>query len=418
MAAITRKHYRSDDYLPPSNANAKKLRRITSIGSEKAAEFISAVKQLRESKVRSMLEAKISPNFMHEGLSPLTWAVWKNNGNIAKLLLEGRADPDQLQEETGDTALGAAIFKGRPQIARLLLEYSADPLARDSSGVTAYVYALYRNDIDRFSFLPIDKYSRNYLAIALLANVSALDGLVAIEDRKVDPIGYSIYVVAKHFLQMAEETKLAISEERIDAWKLFQYLPHKPKKLFQRIKSGKTSIIPVNTYEHNFAIVVRGNAMVICNRGMSGGLATSNFQFFTIDPELFTLAMIVEILRLTAIDQKEAMSYCYQTLPKLLHAQADPDRFQLFAEKTPKDSECGNCCVASLKAANRAALFFELGHITRAGIENAWMQSKRESTLFREYAERHCAEVVGEPLPPDVKSLIQRSQEKRAKRKL
>ena len=416
MAAITRKHSRSDDYLPPCGAVAKRLRRISSIGVDKTVEFVEAVKQSRHDDVRLMLEARVSPNFMHAGRTPLIRAAKKGDYEMAELLLEARADPDAMQSDS-DIAFIPIITFDYSRLGKLLFDHHADIHSRACEGITPYVMASYSNNLHKFPFLKPDTYSTHFLAISLLANVSGLEGVVTIEGTTLNPIGHSICLVARHYLRMLEATKMAVSKERIAALQLVVDFPNNKKKIFQRIQTGKITIIPFETHEHTFTLLIQGNSLVICNPGASMKLAKGNLQYMTFDSKAFTYEVMEKILSFRNLDTNLGITYCYKTLLEKLHAVDASAPFHHFVQKAPKDSEWSNCCVASLKAANRAFLFFELPHVTRAGIENAWIQSKRESTLFREYAERHCAEVVGEPQSLDVKSLIQRSKAKRAKRK-
>ncbi|EER15049.1 ankyrin-repeat protein, putative [Perkinsus marinus ATCC 50983] len=64
------------------------------------------------------------------GLSPLHIACWQGNEELAKILLQNKADMKALTK-WGETPLHHAAFFGHVGVCRLLLEHGADPLVKD-----------------------------------------------------------------------------------------------------------------------------------------------------------------------------------------------------------------------------------------------------------------------------------------------
>jgi len=68
-------------------------------------------------------------------VAPIHSAVTADNLEIARLLLENRADPNIIQSK-GVTPLHEAAQNGNPEMIELLLKYEADPEAKMSDGET------------------------------------------------------------------------------------------------------------------------------------------------------------------------------------------------------------------------------------------------------------------------------------------
>jgi len=73
----------------------------------------------------------ISPS----GHAPLHLAVWSNNAEIVKLLLDHNVDINQ-EDERGRTVLHIAATAGYSGIVQLLLAHGADVHAEDGNGYT------------------------------------------------------------------------------------------------------------------------------------------------------------------------------------------------------------------------------------------------------------------------------------------
>ena len=81
------------------------------------------------------------------GWTPLLWATLKQYVPIVKYLLANGADPNIAAEKAdivikaGATPLIICGYYGTPEIAKLLLDAKADPSKEDNAGETALSYA-------------------------------------------------------------------------------------------------------------------------------------------------------------------------------------------------------------------------------------------------------------------------------------
>ncbi|VBB81815.1 Putative Ankyrin repeat domain-containing protein [Podospora comata] len=75
-----------------------------------------------------------------EALTPLSWAAQEGGLSIVKLLIQGGADPDKV-DESGYRPLHRALKNGHEAIARLLIDNGVDIKAQDSFGSTALILA-------------------------------------------------------------------------------------------------------------------------------------------------------------------------------------------------------------------------------------------------------------------------------------
>lgn len=86
------------------------------------------------------------------GFKPLEWASIKGQVDIAKLLLDGGADPGSLTK-VNDTALHWAARTGHSEFVRLLLSLGADLEARNKYGSTALHEAAYYGHLEACTLL-------------------------------------------------------------------------------------------------------------------------------------------------------------------------------------------------------------------------------------------------------------------------
>ncbi len=77
----------------------------------------------------------------YQGWTPLSWAAQEGRLSMVELLIQGRADLNEIDRK-GHTPLRRAAKNGREAIARLLVDNGADIDARDKDGTTALILAL------------------------------------------------------------------------------------------------------------------------------------------------------------------------------------------------------------------------------------------------------------------------------------
>ena len=86
-----------------------------------------------------------------DGYTALTLAIYRNNNQVAKFLIENGADINGNSKM--GTPLMAAIVKGNTEAAKLLIENKADVNAADENGTTALIYASNFKNYDLVSLL-------------------------------------------------------------------------------------------------------------------------------------------------------------------------------------------------------------------------------------------------------------------------
>jgi hypothetical protein len=85
------------------------------------------------------------------GFSPLILACYKGNTEVAKFLIEKKANLDYVSDE--GTALMAAVVKGNPKLTKLLLEKGANPNLTNHNGTTSLMYAVKFKNIEIIKLL-------------------------------------------------------------------------------------------------------------------------------------------------------------------------------------------------------------------------------------------------------------------------
>jgi hypothetical protein len=183
-----------------------------------------------------------------------------------------------------------------------------------------------------------------------------------------------------------------------------------------RYRSGEPIIINLGYSSeqggHSVNMVLKGDKMIICNRGMRNVEYFPAIVYFEIDPTKVT----VEILRLIdsfkMIAHSKGSDFCnYYVLPQILSKTGTEEEIALFLAKKAKIQEVlrtknqtvGNCSCASAKAAFKAAAFLysldemspdltSIQQIEVAGIF-AKKAAKRMSVALREKMESKVATV-------------------------
>jgi ankyrin repeat protein len=113
-----------------------------------------AVGQGHEGVARLLLKHKASPNAKTErGCAPLVAASSAGRKSLVKLLLDAGANPDQLDAETGQTALHRAARNGWTETVGLLLDRGAKRNVRDKEGKTPLSHAADENREDALRLL-------------------------------------------------------------------------------------------------------------------------------------------------------------------------------------------------------------------------------------------------------------------------
>ena len=106
---------------------------------------------VEQAKALLKSDPKIFNTTNSEGYSPLTLACYRSNNDVAKLLLDNGSDINK-QSPMG-TPLMASVVKGNLEMAKILLEKKADPDLTDTKKTTALIYAVQFKNIEMIKLL-------------------------------------------------------------------------------------------------------------------------------------------------------------------------------------------------------------------------------------------------------------------------
>lgn len=100
-----------------------------------------------------LVKQKVSMDISRGKENVLTFATHYGNYNVVEFLIKENYFDVNSNDLVGDTALIVATKNNQAQIVQLLLELGADKSLKDSSGKTAYDYAVESNNKDVISIL-------------------------------------------------------------------------------------------------------------------------------------------------------------------------------------------------------------------------------------------------------------------------
>lgn len=104
--------------------------------------LLKAAKENRVQKVEELLAQGAEINAVdHRGYSALMLAAYSDSEEAVHLLLSHGADPNTA-DLGGNSVLMGVSFKGNLKLANWLIEAGADPSRKNSSGMTAYDFAV------------------------------------------------------------------------------------------------------------------------------------------------------------------------------------------------------------------------------------------------------------------------------------
>jgi len=98
--------------------------------------------------VEKLLKAGADPNEVPSGTPVLMMAARTGNVDTVKSLLAHGADVNAKESARGQTALMWAVAEKHPEVARLLIDRRADVHARSTSGFTPLLFAAQQGDLD------------------------------------------------------------------------------------------------------------------------------------------------------------------------------------------------------------------------------------------------------------------------------
>lgn len=118
------------------------------LSSNLSAQLIGAIKKGDIKEVEKLIADGADVNKREGIVTPLYWAVWKNNPEMVKYLLDNGADINKavyFQNKPSATPLHIAVYQGNLEIVKLLIKRGADLEANDIKGRTPLDAAQERN---------------------------------------------------------------------------------------------------------------------------------------------------------------------------------------------------------------------------------------------------------------------------------
>lgn len=311
------------------------------------------------------------------GHTALFLAAASNYKEIVALLLKRGANP-VLTDRLGNTPLHKAAYLGHTAIVQLLL---ADPRGREAQfilnkeGWTPLAIALAKNFSAMSSLFCNDYFSRVFVHVKLLTQVSGIQGFMTYGPIVTTFDSFFPQIICQTFSQVVEEPLkkafLDASEELCS-----------PKSIVSRIKANELVIVTPGWYKHVIALVFYRQLFGICNRAHK-----KTMLCFEIEPESMTEAVMTTIKNsYYRLSSAQGLNYFYHVLPETLKAKEACPHFEIVSHKRQNKE---NCAASAVKAAARLARLF-LGHYREdiaLDVHAIKAESKADSYRLRAYCE-------------------------------
>lgn len=336
------------------------------------------------------------------GFTPLIEAAIADNIEIAKLLIQARADVN-LQDSTGNTALHWAAENSNERFCRLLLENHANPNAYNFAGQPALVIPMLRHRSPlRQLFLDYGadlNFVQDYINTKLLGHMFELVGTASIVDPKnnfveVDFEGFFLEITLglisdsleqfrNHFgarqVRRHKEVAQVIAEVINRAGRLIQFQQYrvnidKHRAEINSLIQQEPLVIPVGYEGHAITFIKLGNMLVKCDRREDSRLYDNVYFYQVGRPELFTQAFIENM-----IYEKSSSEFINEELPQILALQP-------VTELKVSAQISGNCSWANVEACI-PTLFFLLSSRQPDFPENIPHYKTQALNFFRQWRE-------------------------------
>lgn len=307
-------------------------------------------------------------NYLDEyGYTPLIQSVIADEIEIATLLLEHGADPNQ-KDTTGGTPLHWAIYNDNLELTKLLLSHQANPNAYNISSEPVTSKAILRNNIPLKKALyaagASAQFANDYIKVKLLGHRYELTGSVDIVDTEgvftevdyegfylessVDLIRYSLIEFQNNFAARALQDWFGVIELVVNCLeaglqllKRDHYLTEHSKQVeaIEAFLKHDSFILPLNQQGHALSLVKHGQLIAIVDRAKDS-LPNDRIPVYFLNRP----AQLNAELLFALVFERQSVKTIHNALKKRLALQ-EIDSLAIT------DQQMGNCSWANIEAA-------------------------------------------------------------------
>jgi len=307
----------------------------------------------------------------------------------------------------GITPLIACGLSGDRACLDLLLGAGAKLLDVSASGITAYSYALYKNQTLLAQYtLQKEPRLEGIFALNVLGHVFGFEPgearLPGFSGKRFLLGGAPSHLM--HNLIVTDLEKPGVREKFFSLCKKSQYEElvtafarscmydenFPIEEIIKDIGTGRLVILRSGWQNHGITLVFRDGYLVICNRGEGSeserGLRRT-FFVRKINSIKLTTKILEKILTSGNLSKEEMVEFFYTKLPKILQGKQDAFcRKIMLSNTSPNYSKSGVCAYASGKAALRAALVLLTKDKRKGSLKNAKNAAKHWAVHHRQWA--------------------------------
>lgn len=307
------------------------------------------------------------------GFTPLTESAIVNNIEIAQLLLDTGANPNDT-DQTGGTAIYWAVENNNLELCKLLLKHGADPNHTSHSNEAPLVKAILRRQRPLQKLLLAHKadlqFANEYIQTKLLAHRFELRGHVDIVDAQnrftevslegfflestlgivtQSLMGYTKNFAAKHQLEYFNDLQLIVRAldyaQQLQQCMQYQVQHDRYRDQIRHILAQPLIILPIGTAGHATTIVIYDDCLILCDRRKE----EQHLQGIVLY-KINHMHKLTQQLMQTLVYEKKPEDYFNKMLVPTLKLDCIR-RIMIEPQMT------GNCAWANVEASIPAALF-------------------------------------------------------------